>query len=461
MRKIVKTIASTLLFTACAASSAIAADNEKSPMSAKNDEITAFFKGRLSDGGKFYKDNVSLKLSEVEAMQNMVWNAWKAANDSLDEEKLIAFEKLDASHSGKWNLPEELEPHAVMPYYWGYKGDKPDAGYPMYLYLHGSGNKNNEWANGIRFGTTFEDGPSVYFIPQIPNTGGYYRWWQRAKQYAWEKLLRQALLSGQIDPDKIYFFGISEGGYGSQRLASFYADYLAGAGPMAGGEPLKNAPVENCRNIAFSLRTGADDKGFYRDKLTGYTMQAFDSLENLNPGSFTHWIELIPEHGHHIDYKPTTPWLRTFVRNPYPKVVSWENFEMDGRYRDGFYNLYVKDRGNDKGRTYYEMSINGNKIDLTVNDVAYEAVETDPRWGIELKSRKNLTPATEGKVVVYLNNELVDLKKKVTLTVNGKTVFSGVVKPRLENIVNSCAAFYDPQRLYPAAIEVDLSEHCK
>ena len=52
---------------------------------------------------------------------------------------------------------------------------------------------------------------------------------------------------------------------------------------MAGGEPLKNAPAENLGNTAFSLRTGAEDKGFYRDRLTGYTAAALDSLQRLYP----------------------------------------------------------------------------------------------------------------------------------------------------------------------------------
>ena len=29
-------------------------------------------------------------------------------------------------------------------------------------------------------------------------------------------------------------------------------------------------------------------------------------------------------------------------------------------------------------------------------------------------------------------------------------------KPDLKNMVNSCATFFDPQRIYPAAIEVTL-----
>ena len=423
-------------------------------------KVTSFFSAYLSGKEKVCEDKATLKLSDVKKMQNIVWEAWKDANNNFTEEKLIDLEKLDNTKSGKWTLPAELEPNAIMPYYWGFKGETiPENGYPLYLYTHGSGHKDAEWKTGISICKNFDDAPSVYFIPQIPNMGDYYRWWQKAKQYAWEKMLRLAFVTGKRNPNKVYFFGISDDGFGRQRLASFYADYLAGAGPMAGGEPLKNAPVENCRNIAFSLRTGALDRGFYRNKLTQYTKDEFDRLEKLYPGSFIHYIELIPGMGHGIDYKPTTPWLKQYTRNPYPKFVSWENFEMDGLYRDGFYNLAVKERSNDdtKSRTYYELNITDNHIALKADVVTYKATEIDPNWGIELKCEKNYQSATKGKVIIYLCEELVNLDKEITLTVNGKEVFKGKVKPELKHIVNSCATFFDPARLYPAAIEVDIA----
>lgn len=424
------------------------------------EKITTFFSNYLSGKEQAYEKATPIKLSDVQQEQNRVWEAWKEANNNFDEQKLIELGKLANGNSGRWELPANLEPNAIMPYYWGSKGEtKPESGYPLYLYIHGSGDKNDEWKTGLYICQRFDDAPSVYFIPQIPNMGNYYRWWQKSKQFAWEKMLRQAFVSGQINPNKVYCFGISEGGYGSQRLASFYADYLAAAGPMAGGEPLKNAPVENCRNIAFSLRTGAKDNGFYRNKLTQYTKNEFDRLQKQNPDKFIHHIELIPEMGHGIDYRSTTPWLKQFTRNPYPKTISWENFEMDGLYRNGFYNLYVKERSNDdtKTRTFYELDIKGNDITLKADLVTYKATEIDPNWGIELKSEKNYQPATKGKVIIYLNKELVDLEKPITLTVNGKKAFKGIVKPDLRHIVNSCAAFFDPERLYPAAIEIDIA----
>lgn len=428
--------------------------NQRQSLDAVYDYFDRYLKGEPVE----YKKSCRIKVSEIKKTQNEVWSDWVKANNAFTEEKLIELTPLSEKKSSMWNLPNELEPNALMPYYWGSKGDKPELGYPLYLYLHGSGNKDREWSNGYKFGTQFDDAPSAYFIPQIPNIGNYYRWWQKAKQYAWEKLLRESFVSGNIDANKVYFFGISEGGYGSQRLASFYADYLAAAGPMAGGEPLKNAPVENCRNIGFSLLTGDKDTGFYRNKLTQYVKDEFEKWHSLYPESFVNRIELIPDAGHSIEYKRTTPWLKEFTRNPYPKFVSWENFEMDGLYRTGFYNLFVKQRSNDddKSRTYYEFRINGNDLLLKVDEVVYKVTELDPQWGIELKFEKEYYPATKGKVIIYLCSELVDLNKKITLKVNGKIAFDGKVQPDKKHMVNSCAAFFDPARLYPAAIEIDL-----
>lgn len=423
---------------------------------AMKSEVRNYFSGILSGEDIVFGHDVRLELEYVADNAGAVWSAWREANDRYSEEKLIDIAPLSEASSGKWTLPVELEPSADMPYYLGVKGNRPDGGWPLYLYLHGSGDKESEWATGLSLCGNFNDAPSMYFIPQIPNTGQWYRWWQRSKQYAWEKLLRLAFVSGEVDPDKVFFFGISEGGYGSQRLASFYADYLAGAGPMAGGEPLKNAPAENCANIAFSLRTGAEDSGFGRNRLTGYTKDEFDRLEQLHAGYYEHWVELIPGDGHGIDYSPTTPWLASHERTPWPKYFCWENFEMDGRYRDGFCNIHVIERSNQdaSSRTVYEMNIEGNNVNMTVRNVSYETVETVS--GIEMKFEKSYEDVSRGRFVIYLNDNLVNLSEPVVVTVNGKTVFEGIPEPSLGMMVSSCALFGDPMRIYPCGVEVNL-----
>jgi predicted esterase len=342
-----------------------------------------------------------------------------------------------------------------MPYYFIKKGEKPEKGYPLFLYMHGSGPKDSEWENGFRLCSMFDDSPSLYFVPQIPIARGeLYRWAIQSKQWAWEKLLRLAFVNGDIDPNRIYFFGISEGGYGSQRLASFYADYLAGAGPMAGGEPLKNAPMENVANIAFSLRTGANDDGFGRNILTQKALEVADSLEKAHPGFYKHFIDVIPGYGHAIDYTPTTSWLAKFSRNPHPEYFYFEMYDMYGRKRETFYNPKVNEPSSSSERSCYEVKRDGNTIELNATIVRYTT--TYSLGGIEMYFKKKYRNSKKGNVTIYLNEEIVDFSQPVRVVLNGKEVFNGMVATSLKSMVESCALFYDPERLFTAAIDVDI-----
>jgi hypothetical protein len=129
---------------------------------------------------------------------------------------------------------------------------------------------------------------------------------------------------------------------------------------------------------------------------------------------------------------------------------------MDGIYRRGFYNLAIHERDTTNGneRTRYEMTIKGNDIYLTVERVRYEVTEREPRWNIPIKHHKHYTAATKGHFTLYLSDEMVDFSQIVTLHVNGKQVYRGKLKPDVRHLVNSCALYYDPERVYATGIEV-------
>ena len=371
------------------------------------------------------------------------------------EFRKLLTESLSRANITTWALPDSLEPNARMNFYLGAKGEKPKDGYPVFIYLHGSGPRENEWATGLRLARMFQDGPSMYIVPQIPQEGEWYRWWQRSKQWAWEKILRILLSMPEVDKNRIYVFGISEGGYGSQRLASFYADYWAAAGPMAGGEPLLNAPVENIGNVPFSFLTGDKDYMFYRHLLTKTTGEKLDSMHRIYPNEYKHRVELIPDKGHSIDYTPTTPWLAQHKRNAQPRHFIWENLEMDGLKRNAFYNLQVLKEDN-AFRTQYEFTANAdNSIDLKVDAVKYNTTWKDPRWGIDMLFSKDLTPALHGHLRVFLSNQIVDLNQKVTIRINGKQVFNGKVKASKKALKLSQKLWGDPMRDFQHAVEVE------
>ena len=422
----------------------------------KNKKINSYFVHELQGVPASYDGNEKIEAADIESLRRAVWECWCNAVANFSEDKLIApHAASEPRDTGYWRLPEDLEPQAVMPYYFIRKGDMPSDGYPLFLYMHGSGNKEREWETGYQLCSMFEDSPSLHFVPQIPNAyGELYRWAIQSKQWAWEKLLRLAFVNGMVDANRVYFFGISEGGYGSQRLASFYADYLAGAGPMAGGEPLKNAPMENLANVAFSLRTGERDYGFARNYMTYNAALTIDSLRKAHPENYKFFIELLPGMGHGIDYSPTTPWLSKFTRNPHPNYFYWEDYDMYGRHRTGFYNLRVNttSRENDEQRTCYEVQIADNVITMSVNNVEYTTVEEI--YGIPMTFTKKYTPATKGNVTLFLNEKLFDLSKPVKVVVNGKEAFNGIVKPTLKAMVESCAEYFDPERVFPASLDV-------
>jgi predicted esterase len=382
-----------------------------------------------------------------------------ASDKNNDATEIAAFHKqltdsLSMANVVTWNIPSELEPNAKMNFYLGVKGDKPENGYPVFLYLHGSGPRANEWATGLKLAKYFNDGPSMYIVPQIPQEGEWYRWWQRSKQWAWERILRIVMSMPEVDKNRIYVFGISEGGYGSQRLASFYGDYWAAAGPMAGGEPLVNAPVENLAHVPLSFLTGDRDFMFYRYLLTKTTGEKLDSMQHIHPNEYVHRVKLLEGYGHSIDYTPTTPWLAKHKRNAQPRHYIWENFEMDGLKRNAFYNLQVLEEESNY-RTQYEFTANAdNSIDLKVDTVEYITTWKDPRWGISMLFDKKYTPAQHGHVRLFLSDQLVDLGKKVVVRINGKEVFNGKVKGSKKNQKLSQELWADPMRDFKHAVEV-------
>ena len=134
----------------------------------------------------------------------------------------------------------------------------------------------------------------------------------------------------------------------------------------------------------------------------------------------------------------------------------WEDFEMDGLHRKGFYNLYVNERPCDSQRTRYDVDIDDNVIRVQVNQITYETTEIDSIYGIEMKFNRKYVPAQSGKFTLFLDEHLVDLKRPVQIVVNGKEVFNQKVKLNIKNLLHSVSTFYDPERMYPAAVEINL-----
>lgn len=400
-----------------------------------------------------YAHKSSVTPEKLASVRAKVWAKWVKEWCAQDQLEPFHTSPLSDAARTSWVLPDSMEAHAVMDFYSGVKGERPAEGYPFYLYLHGSGPRDQEWQAGLVLSQRWEDAPSMYVIPRIPNEGKFYRWWHRSKQWAWEYMLRRILTDPAVDPSRIYMLGISEGGYGSQRLASFYADYLAAAGPMAGGEPLRNAPAENLSHTPLSLITGDQDYMFYRNTLTPRTGERLDSLEKVYPGEYQHRVMLEKDHGHPVTYGMTTPWLSQFSREAQPRHFRWENYEMHGRKRNAFYNLEVLSESTED-RHDYEFAVTDNVVNLSVKEVEYIITELDSIYEIELNNTRRYKPAEHGAVRVYLSEELVDMTRPVSFYVNGRLVATRKPSVSKKAMWAGCKCFGDPLRLFPFAVDL-------
>lgn len=432
-----------------------------------------------------YECTHAIPLEEIKEYRDKVWDLWAEANNTFTyvdkKEEAPRAKMMPFGLYFSYVIPQSLEPYiaepgepdkyegpnAQMVYRFGYKGSKNAGPYPLFILTHGSGTVSEEQKSIYQVAINNNDAPCVYFVPRIPNgVYGYYRWYHRSKQWVWEKLLRQMFLRSDIDHDRMYFTGISEGAYGSQLLASFYADYFAGFGPMAGGGPLIYSPCENLRNTYFNLTTGSLDTNYKRNELTALAGEYLDRLQDDDPEGYFHKVTVLPGVTHNTTpYHYTTPDLLQHSRPHNPKRVRWENFRLDGRYRYGFHNIRVYERSEPEGsddytRTYYELDIDGNNVDLRVSITDYVVTETFTDYGATLPIRfsRATVPATKGRLKIYLNEELLDLENEVVLTVNGHELFRGFVQPNLADMVNSCAEYYDPTRIFCASLDVDLEQ---
>lgn len=410
----------------------------------------AYFKERINNSNKEnelvpFQGNTKLKKSDVERAKAKVWETWKRVNNEIERLPELTQSTVEEPPLYSWELIDE-DP---MPYYFLRKGDE-DAKQqkPLFLNLHGSGPKVHEFSAALFLSKAYDDAPSVYFIPQIPSERRY-RWWFQPIQNTWERLFRLSMLNNEIDPNKIYIMGISEGGYGSQRLGAYYADYLAGVGPMAGGEPLKNAPLPNFRNIAFSFHTGEHDGMFGRNQLTALAGSKLDSLEAKYPGDFVHNIVIQEGKGHSVDYYQTTPWLVKHERRVAPAAISWVYFPMHNRYRKGFYNVAIDKFPGMKEEDEYNRMLFDINFDKKNNTITIDAKLMNDEM-TELKETEG------GQISLFLDDRYVDYSKKVKVVYNGKVVYKSKLKLTEENIVESCGLFGDPERLYPAKVTINL-----
>ncbi|MDA7928360.1 hypothetical protein N9B54_00235 [Mariniblastus sp.] len=321
-------------------------------------------------------------------------------------------------------------------------GKKPKTGRRLFISMHGGGGtaarvNDQQWRNQIGL---YEPKEGVYLAPRAP-TNTWNLWHQGHIDDFFTRIIEDAILFEDVDPNQIYIMGYSAGGDGVYQLAPRMADQLAAAAMMA-GHPNNASPL-GLRNIGFTLHMGGLDKAYNRNGIARQWKQKLSDLQKNDPEGYRHEVTIHEKHGHWMnrDDRVAVPWMSKFSRDPLPEKIVWF---QSGRTHPRFYWLAV-DEENRVGGSQVSISMTGKKGSKTVGD--------SPRGAARFKIDK----ADKVKsLTIRMNDSFVDLDQPVTVVLPSGKELTQRAQRTIGGIYQSLSERFDPESIFSAEITVPL-----
>lgn len=382
-----------------------------------------------------------LSREEARKARSEVWAAYQ--KHAEDEKWAEQFPVKDGGMTA-WVKDRRIQPLVAdlgekkMPYIIFKKGKKPEGGWPLFFALHGGGGNaraegphswqvnTREWFAQMSLTEKVYEPAGLYVIPRMADDREG-RWYYRYNQVFLDRMIQRGILFGEVNPDRVYLMGISEGGYTAFRLGSLMADRWAGSCAMAAAEPLGNAPPENLRHVAFRCGIGEKDTMFDRIGLARKYFAKLGGLKKEAGSGYEHFFDEQKGKGHGIDYKPGPTWIAKFERNPVPGRIDWTVIRQHDRSRDRLYWLALAETPK-KFPLKLTAQIKGQVVEVT----------SDQK--IPLK--------------VLLDDRLLDLDQEVVIKLNGKEAFRGKIPRTKKALLESTAGRGDPGLVFSAEVSV-------
>lgn len=306
-------------------------------------------------------------------------------------------------------------------------GEAPDGGRSLWISMHGGGGcpapiNDSQWQNQIRL---YQPTEGLYIAPRAP-TDNWNLWHEAHIDDLFDRLIEDCVMFAGVNPDKVYLMGYSAGGDGVYQLAPRMADRFAAASMMA-GHPNDASPL-GLRNLPFAIFSGAEDGAFNRNKVAADWGTKLDELAKQDPGGYPHRLNIYPGLGHWMNRKDAeaVPWMAGMTRDPWPKKIVWN---QSGRLHDRFYWLALPP-GTAQAGKLITASVTGNVITLEAS------------W--------------PSRIILRLNDRLLDLDQQVKVVANGKIVFQGKVARQANAILESLRQRADPHSAATATLDVKL-----
>lgn len=318
---------------------------------------------------------------------------------------------------------------------------QPGKGYGLVVCLHGAGFSGEayleRWQN--RLGEDY-----VLVCPTYPSGA----WFTRQAEDLVLAVLELVQARYHIDPDRVFLTGMSNGGIGTWLIGMHHAQRFAGLAPMASGLDDVLMPfLANLRTTPVYIIHGA------KDQVMPVELSRTISRELAAIGYPHIYREHTREHpmaGGHFFPREELPdlvaWFNAQRRNPFPTSVTVvreaSHFQAFG---------WVRIDATDPIAAFADDLI--SKRDALTKKKRYARLDVS----VTAPNRIEVETGFVQRYTLFLNDQLVDFSKPVTIVTNKQVSFEGLVTPTVETLLRQARVRKDPRQLFPVQLAIPVS----
>lgn len=261
-------------------------------------------------------------------------------------------------------------------------------------------------------------------------------WWSDAQADNLSSILRRLKSIYNIDDNRVYLSGVSDGGTGAYFFAfkqpSEWAAFLPYIGHM-GVLTLKSEQqtgridIENLVNSALFIVNGENDPVYPAKSVDPF-------IHILEKAKINHTFTLIKKGKHDMKWfdaeqSNISVFKEQHLRDPLPEKARWITDRVDRYAR--IHWLKIDELSNSKTPGWISARRNGNAFTVLTQDVS--------------------------RFTLLLNPDMIDFNQPVAVTLNGKPVFNGFVAQTIE-ILFKWAKNRDRAQLFTAELTLELAK---
>lgn len=274
-----------------------------------------------------------------------------------------------------------------------YRGDRPS---PLLIYLAGGA------GIGLDAPSSAEDAvKNTNYLVLYPHAGAY--WWSAEATQRFDAVFKDVLQRFNVDRDRIYLTGFSNGGTGALWFATLWPHRFAAVVSLMGAGQCNDqvkAGLPNLGNLPLLFVHGENDTRISPDCSTTTYDSLKESISVIKPE-----LKILAKHGHDVtlasDNGLALSFFKDKVRNPYPRDIKIAMTDAFATRND-----WIEILDGQAGKSTLDARIkadnSGNLIEIHSHDVR--------------------------KIRVYLRPELFPKPGELRIVWNGKTISKDPVR---------------------------------